>query len=645
MFDERESFFRSNRDVLAVAGLSILVLLIYAQTSGFQYINFDDNYYVYENPVVRSGLSWETVKWSFSAFYAGNWHPLTWLSLAADVSIWGVEPGRAHVVNVMFHLLNSVLAFVVFRQMTGRYWASLAIAALFAVHPAHVESVAWVAERKDVLSMLFWMLTMWSYLRWARSGEKAFSGWYLSTLACLALGLMAKPMLVTLPFVLLLCDIWPLNRAGQGKLNDYTKLAIEKIPFFVLSVISSIITITAQRSADAVATLQAIPLILRAENAILAYAKYVLTAFWPTKLAVWYPYNRELSLTEVAIAAVFLIAVTVFVTIQFSHRKYLLTGWLWFLITLVPVIGFVQVGGQSMADRYTYVPYLGLSIMVVFGAADIFEMLKLNKRVLIAGCAVSVAVLAYIAFAQTRKWQNDETLYRDTLAVTSGNYVIAQNLCGYLILEKRIDDAEEFCHASVDSAPNYYPAVNGIGMISFSRADYPKAEAEFLHAASLAPGIAGTYSNLALSQMLQGKTAEAEATLAKASGIADVGFSPTNFIPALRSLAVVYAGQNNYQKAFENLNRILFLTPDDLDARTSLAVALVKLGRYDEAQAQCEAIIHADPDNAQVHNIYGLVLVEKARPGTAIAEFEIAIRLKPDFEEAKQNLADAKAKK
>jgi len=642
MSEKKNTFLETNRDLFAIVALSFLVLMVYFQVASFQYINFDDNLYVYENSMVLSGLNWESIKWAFTTFQTGNWHPITWLSLELDVQFWGGLPGPHHIMNVMFHLFTGVLAYLVFERMTGRFLESFAIAALFLVHPTHVESVAWIAERKDVLCGVFWFASMWCYVRWCRAGAKPWTTYYVAALGLFAIGLLAKPMVITLPFVLVLCDIWPLRRSGNGKSKDYVRLLVEKWPFLLLSIASAVVTVIAQRSVGAVQSLDRLPIELRVENSIISYAKYVLMAFWPVKLAVWYPYERVINLGEVVAATAFILLITAICIWQFQNRKYLLVGWLWFLGTMVPVIGLVQVGAQAMADRYTYLPYFGLFMMVVFGVSEITDSLRLDRRILFTVASIVVVILASLSFIQAGKWSDNETLYRYTLAVTKDNYLIAQNLCGHLLTETRIDEAEQFCQASVDIQPDYYPAVNGMGMIHFGRGDYAKAELDFAKAVSISPRVAGSYSNLALSQMLQGKTAEAEATLERATKVGDTSYPPTMFIPALRNLAIAYSKQQNYQKAFENLTRILYLTPEDIDARMNLTFALIKLERFDEAQAHIESITRADPNNAQAHNYFGLVLLGKARNGSAAEQFEAALRLKPDFEEAKNNLKRAK---
>ncbi len=643
MTDNTNTFFERNRDVLAVAVLVLLVLVVYFQASSFQFINLDDQFYVYENPHVLAGLNWNTIKWSFTAFYAGNWHPLTWLSLAADVSIFGASAGMIHVMNVVFHLINTVLAYFVFYRMTGRYWPAVAIAALFAVHPAHVESVAWISERKDVLCTMFWLLAMWSYFLWYRSGSKLWTRYYFITLILFVLGLMSKPMIVTLPFVFLLCDIWPLGRLRSGK--DLGRMLLEKIPFFALSIASSIVTIMAQRTADAVRSLGDVSLSLRIENAVLSYAKYVLMAFFPARLAFWYPYQSNVDPLLVIAASIFLLCVTAFCVYQFKSRKYLFVGWTWFLGTLVPAIGLVQVGGQSHADRYTYFPYFGLFIVVVFGLVELFKMLRWNGRILAAAGVGGVCVLVGLAFVRTAYFADNETLFKQTLSVTSGNYLIAQNLCADLTDKNRLDEAEKYCQLSVNSRPDYFPAHSGLGTIRFLNKDFAGAEAEFARAVSVGQNIPGAYSNLAMAQLAQNKTAEAEKTLVTGSNKSPSGSTFQTFLPALRSLASTYAAEQNYPKASENLTRILQITPEEHVTQQSLAGVYLKLGRRDEAQQQIETVIKAQPSSAEAYNALGLVLLDKGQRADAIKAFERALQLRPGYAEAQGNLDHAKLAK
>ena len=638
MTSRQSLFLNSNRDALVIAGLAVLVFAIYGQTIGFQYINLDDNNYVYENRQVMSGINWDVIKWAFTSFHAGNWHPVTWVSLALDVQLFGAKPGMHHAVNVVLHFLNAVLAFWVFRRMTDAFWASAVVAAWFAVHPMHVESVAWITERKDLLSTLFWLLAIWFYVQWTDQGEQKSTVLYSASLGMFVLGLMSKPMIITLPFVLLLCDIWPLGRTGEPKAKNYVRLFVEKAPFFALSFFSALITLAAQRSVSAVESLSALPLGVRTQNAIVSYAGYFLSAFYPAGLAVWYPYDKDLNFAEVVGGALLLIAVTAICIWQFGRRKYLLVGWLWFIVTLLPVIGIIQVGGQAMADRYTYIPYFGLFLMVAFGVADLYPYLRLDKRLLAAGAGCSIAALAVAAYVQTGYWRNDETLYARTLAVTGNNFLIAQNYCHALMMQNRLDEAERLCNDSLDDRPNYFEALNTLGIISFKRGDYAAAEARFKSAVDSGKSHPLTYSNLALAQIVQGKPAEAEINLQKAVESSGPETSPTVFAETLSALVDSYLTQGNYERAVPNLKRLRFLQPSNGAVRLKLVEALIKLRQYPEAEAEAENILKADQNNAAAWNSLGLILLGTGDRKGAQEAFQKAVALRPEYEQAKENL-------
>jgi tetratricopeptide (TPR) repeat protein len=664
------NFFKTNRELIVFTVLSLLVLAIYWQTTNFGFINLDDNQYVYENPAVRSGLSWESVKWALVAFHSANWHPLTWISHILDTRFFGLNAGGHHATNIIFHLINSSLAFAVFRKMTGCFWKSALVAALFAVHPAHVESVAWVSERKDVLSTMFWLLTMFAYIRYAevssprsqdpgetglnddetpgeKNDEEKVGTWdlrlgsklYVLTLVLFALGLMAKPMLVTLPFVLLLMDFWSLERLKT--LKDLPALLIEKIPFFVLSAVSAYLTILAQRTVGAVETLEFLPFGTRALNAVLAYAKYIVMLFYPSELALWYPYDRSFPAWQIGGAVFLLLGMTAFCLWQIRRRKYLLMGWLWFLGTLVPVIGIVQVGSQSLADRYTYIPYFGLFIMLVWGIGDLLK----SKKAFFAVFAVAIIVFAGLSFRQTSFWKNNETLYRHTLTVTKDNFLISHNLCYTLTLENRLDEAEPLCRTSIALNPNFFEAHNTLGILQLKRGQNSEAEQSFQEVVRLAPGYALANANLSVAQALLGKPVEAEASLEKAVRLSGNSVPPEVWINALNDLAIAYTAQGNYEKAAENLARILAIDFNNAPARGNLALTFYRLKRYDEAQKLIESAIQLNPNEAVAYNIYGLIMLEQNRLTEAAGLFEKALQIKPDFTEAKENLKKAKGEK
>lgn len=623
------------------AVLVILIIAIYGQTISFDFINLDDNRYVYENPAVKAGLMWETVKWAFWAFHSANWHPLTWLSHMLDVKIFGLNAGGHHAVNVIFHLINSVLAFTVFRKMTGGLWQSAILAALFAVHPAHVESVAWISERKDVLSTCFWFLTMFAYLRWNEEGSKLKSPYYFATILLFALGLMSKPMLTTLPFVLLLCDFWPLDRL-KFEWKSIRQLVIEKIPLFALSAVSGYITVLAQRSGGAFESLDYLPLGTRFVNAIVAYAKYVATLFYTTDLAVWYPYDRDLDPLQITAAVLLLAAISALCIWQMHSQKYLLMGWLWFIGTLVPVIGIVQVGSQSMADRYTYVPFFGLFVMLIWGVSDLFKKFAIDQKITLALFGVAILIFSVVSYGQTSFWSNNETLYKHTLAVTKDNYLISHNLCYTLTFENRFDEAESYCRDALRVMPDYSNVFNTLGILELKRGRLAESEQNFSEVLRLTPENALGYANIAVVQSLQGKPEEAEVNLEKAVRLSGNSVSAHSWINSLNDVAYAYTKKNDHEKASVNFARILRIDPNNLPARANLAFALSKLDRNEEALKLIETVVQIDPNNAVGYNIYGLILLGQNRNADATDKFEKALELKPDFAEAAENLKQAR---
>ncbi|HQU85514.1 MAG TPA: tetratricopeptide repeat protein [Pyrinomonadaceae bacterium] len=678
MSENKSNFFQANRQLIVYSMLFVLVMVIYFQAIGFKFINLDDNLYIFNNLIALSGLNKASVKWAFTEFYAANWHPITWISHFIDVELYGQNPGGHHATNIVFHLLNSILAFTVFKKMTKSFWKSAIVAALFAVHPTHVESVAWVAERKDVLSTMFWLLSMFVYLKYAESREDEKVGrsdgaterrsddendesqiesesvapsrrrfvssplfLLLSLSIVFALGLMSKPMLVTLPFVFLLMDFWALERLKT--LKDLPFLIVEKIPLFILTAISSYVTYIAQHSAGSVESLDYLPLSIRVINTFYSYASYTGMLFYPVNLGVWYPYNRDFSTFQIAMAIGFFVLMTALCLWQMRSRKYLLMGWLWFLGTLVPVIGLVQVGAQPLADRYTCIPFFGLFIMLVWGVSDLFEYFGIDKKFYLALFAVFIVILTVIAAKQTSYWQDNEILYKHTLAVTKKNFLIAHNLCHHLTFEERMDEAEPFCRQAIEDNATYFEAYNTYGILKLKQKDFVEAEKNFKECLRLEPNYALAYSNLAVAQIMQDKPEEAEQSLQKAATLPS-SISPEIFANVLRDLAASYAKKDNFEKTVENLIRLLNLTPNNTDERTKLALALFTLKRYDEALTQADEVIRQKPDQAEIYNIKGLILMQKNQKTQAAEQFQKAIQLKPDFPEAQMNLIKAKDK-
>ncbi len=432
--------------------LAVLTCIVFGQTLWHDFINYDDPRYVYENTNITSGVNTAGVAWAFTHIHAENWHPLTTISHMLDCQLYGLKAGGHHFTNVLLHTTAAILLFLALQCMTGALWRSAFVAAVFAIHPLRVESVAWVAERKDVLSGVFLMLTLLAYVRYVRAPS---IGRYLAVAVAFALGLMSKPMLVTLPFVLLLLDYWPLGRIrGQKKVLT---LILEKIPLIVLSAVSSVVTFLVQRGA--VGWTDQLPILARIKNAVVTYVVYIGQMLWPVKLAVFYPHpENRLPVSEIILAFAILIAATAAAFVLRKKGPYLVSGWLWYLGMLVPVIGLVQVGWQGHADRYTYLPQIGLYVLLTWAVADLTARWRHQREILNVSAAVVISVLGWSAWIQTSYWRDSETLFTHALAVTSNNDVAENNL-GIVFLRKgNLDEAISLLQAAVDLRPENSPA-------------------------------------------------------------------------------------------------------------------------------------------------------------------------------------------
>jgi protein O-mannosyl-transferase len=565
-------------------------LIVYASVRHHDFVNFDDDDYVTANPVVLRGLTWHGVAWAFTTEHAVNWHPLTWLSHMLDVQLYGLDAGAHHLTNLLFHIGNTLLLFGLLHRMTGALGRSAFVAGLFAVHPLHVESVAWVAERKDVLSTLFWMLTLWAYIEYVKRPDLRQSSRrrYAAVLLFFALGLMAKQMLVTLPLVLLLLDFWPLGRVGIGPnpaggwapardgWATAGRLVWEKLPLLALAAASSIATFVIHQRGGAVIILSAIPLQLRIENALVSYVVYIGKMLWPAGLAVLYPYPQSLSAWSVAVAFVTLTGISVAVIWAAPRRPYLPVGWFWYLGTLVPVIGLIQVGDQAIADRYTYIPLIGLFIIVAWGAPDLLVRWPLRRVVLpkialpAAACLVILAC-AITARGQLEYWEDSTTLWTHTLAVTTRNNIAHNNL-----------------------------------------------------GATLAD---------------QGKTDEAIAHYSEALRI------KSDYADAHNNLGVALADQGKLDEAIAHYSEALRIKPGYSDAHSNLGIALADQGNLDEAIAQFTEALRINPDSAKAHNNLGVALASQGKLDEAIAQFTEALQVKPDYADARNNLELALARR
>ena len=475
---------------------------VYWPVQDYDFVNYDDNNYVYKNSHVQNGVTAKSIIWAFTTIHASNWHPLTWLSHMVDCQFFGLNAGLHHLTNLVFHIINTLLLLFIFQKMTGNFWQSSFVAGLFALHPMHVESVAWISERKNVLSTFFWMLTIWSYIGWVKY-SKAFR--YISSLAFFTLGLMAKPMLVTLPFVLILLDYWPLGRV-KNALSNHTgnrywrfllKLIWEKVPFFIITAVSSGVTFYAQKHNGAVKSLTALPLVDRGANAIIAYIAYIVKMIFPFRLAVLYPYPKTLPWLEVAGASLILVFITLFAVKAIKKAPYFITGWLWYVGTLVPVIGLVQVGQQSMADRYAYIPFIGLFIIIAWGG---HEMIKAWPKKKVWLTVILIALFSGLTLStqkQIKYWRNSVTLFTHTLEVTTNNSLPHNNLGVALKNQGDIAAAIEHYQQALRIKPDLAEAHNNLGVALKDQGDIAAAIEHYQQALRIKPDYEKAHNNLA----------------------------------------------------------------------------------------------------------------------------------------------------
>lgn len=595
------------RELLVCLALVVVNASIYWQVSSHQFIDLDDDVYVSKNPMVQAGLSLTGVQWAFTTFHAANWHPLTWLSHMLDVQIFGLQPGGAHLTNLWLHMLSSVLAFLMFRRTTGALWRSAMVAALFAVHPLHVESVAWLAERKDVLSTVFWLLTMWAYVRSTQTAAKR--RWPARVFLFMALGLMAKPMLVTVPFVLLLMDYWPLGRLrwkssdGFGRLlPSALPLVKEKLPLFVLSMASGVVTFIAQQSGGAVQQLQNVPLSYRLPNAAIACASYLVSLFWPRNLAVYYPFPPAGHPLWLGLAALLLLAgVSAFVWRFAGGASYLVAGWLWYLGTLVPVIGLIQVGGQAMADRYTYVPYFGVFVMIVWGASDLLARFRVQRPAVTGLVLTVLIVLSLLSWRQVWLWRDSTTLFEHALSVTRDNAVIEYDLGIALGQQGRSGEAAAHFAEAVRVWPEFNDALFNMGVALAAQGRLDEALSYYARALKVRPDSAKVQLNIGSTLAQQGKLDE----------------------------------------SLPYLNEALRLEPDSAQAHTNVGLILLRQGRAQEALSHLQRAVQLDPHSPEAENNLGLALLVEGKGRDAEEHFSSALRLNPGYAAARDNLRRA----
>ncbi len=625
-----------------LVGLAVITLAAFEPVRINAFVNYDDDRYVTDNIHVQRGLNWESVVWAFSSTHASNWHPLTWLSHMADCELFGLNPTGHHINSLVLHVINVLLLFWVCKRMTGALGASAFVAAVFALHPLRVESVAWVAERKDVLSAFFWMLTMFFYVRYV---ERPGVGRYLLVFSAFSLGLMAKPMLITLPFVLVLLDYWPLRRLragteksragpvksrsvkGAGGALSLGRLIAEKIPLLAVAVVSATVTYLVQQGTGAMQAAQTWPLNVRIANALVSYVRYITKMFCPINLAVLYPHPGERLAAWQPILCLLILAGISWVIIAKRRRApYAAVGWLWYLVTLLPVIGIVQVGTQAMADRYTYLPSIGIAVIVAWGAGELLGKWRYHKPVLAAAAVTVIVPLLLSTRAQLRHWRNSVSLCRHSLAVTENNYTMHSNLGNALESVGKLDEAAGHYRDALQINPDYANAHNNLGVVLQKRGNTDAAIRSYYTAIRIDPEYARAHNNLGIALRAQGnldnaalhfrKALEAQADYAEAySNLGTVLFAQAKpdeatscfqqalaadagHAPAHYNLGRVFQGQGKLQEAEEHYRQAVRLQPDYLNAHNNLGTALASQGKFEEAIKYFRRALEIDPNMA-----------------------------------------------
>ena len=678
----------SNPWFVALA-LAMGTLVVYAPVLWCDFVGYDDTVYVTENWHVLGGLTWGQVDWAFAKLAAGFWHPLTWLSHMLDVQLYGLRPWGHHLTNLLLHTGSTVVLFLLLRRMTGFLWRSALVAALFALHPLHVESVAWVAERKDVLGAFFGFVSLWFYTSYAQASSGRAAGArvnYALSLLFFVCSLASKATLVTLPLLMLALDYWPLQRVRSAecgarsggtpepsrRMSGWGWLALEKAPFLALSLASGLITIAAEKSIGAVATKGGIPLVMRASNAAVSCIRYLGQTVWPVNMAVFYPYPKALSLWLVGAAALLLIAVTVWVGLQARRRAYLAVGWLWYLVILLPVTGLIQVGSHSRADRYTYVPLIGIFLMVVWGISELFARRRTAKALPALIAAGVLLACGWRTVDQLRYWRNAETLFSHALAVTKDNY-LAYNNVGYYLMHKygRLDEAMECFRRAIKLYPDEVEALGNMGFALAAKGQAAEAIKYYEAALRTNPGHAPTRNNLGNVLSNLGRADEAiqqyqlalksEPEYAEAHNNLGIAFAQTgrfdealaefraairfkpNYAIAHNGLANVFALRGQFQEAVPEYEEALRLDPAYAEAQNGLGYALAGMDRFDQAVPHYQEALRLTAGYAPAHYNLGCALAKLGRRQEAIAQINEALRLQPDYPQASQKLKELSA--
>jgi protein O-mannosyl-transferase len=670
-------FEKKTIKILICLFLLVSTFTVYSQIQDHDFINFDDPLYVIENLKLKDGLTLESVIWAFTTSRDGNWFPITWISHLLDYQFFGLNPEGHHLTNLLLHIANALILFFVFVRITGTLWQSGFVAALFALHPFNIESVAWVSERKNVLSTFFWMLTLWTYTYYAR---KPVVKRYLLVALCFVLGLMSKPMLVTLPFVLLLLDYWPLERLKIANKNDtvpaknqvtFYRLILEKLPLLFFSVGSCFATYIIQKSAGAVYSPDLLPLQTRIVNALVSYIKYLEMMVWPEKLAILYPHSMPaLPIWKGLVCAVVLVIITIAVMQRVHRKPYLAVGWFWYLGTLVPVIGVVQVGVQAMADRYAYVPLIGIFIMVAWGIPELLAKWRQKEKVLIILVGLYIPTLMAVTWNQVSHWKNSITIFEHAIRVSDSkhpDFAVTHTLLGNALRSKGLteeaishyrtaiklkpsysmaydnlgnalrskgltEEAISLHKTTIKLNPNYSGAYNNLGNALRSKGLTEEAISHYKTAIKLDPNYSGAYNNLGNALQSKGLTEEAISLYKTA-----IKLNPY-IASAHYTLGIFLSKEGNTEEAISHYKTAIKLKPDHVGAHHNLGLDLYKERKIEEAIFYLKNAIRLKPDNAKAHNDLGNATLAKGKTREAISHYKTAIRIQPDYAYAYNNL-------
>jgi tetratricopeptide (TPR) repeat protein len=624
--------------------LALATLVVYWQVWRHEFINFDDNLYVYNNSQVKAGLKGEGLVWAFTTPHAYNWHPVTWISHMLDCQLYRLNPGAHHFTNVLFHTANALLLLLLLARITGNFWSSVFVAALFALHPLHVESVAWLSERKDVLSTFFWMLTTLAYVRYV---EHTSVMRYLTMLVLFAFGLMAKQMLVTLPFVLLLLDYWPLKRltfekhssahSGPGVASvGIRQCILEKLPLLLLSALAAVIVFRIQQSSVVMKSITEYSLLCRAGNALVAYTVYVGKMLWPRHLAIMYPHpGYNLPLWQVAASGSLLAAITAAAIWKIRARPYLAVGWLWYLGTLVPVIGLVQVGLQANADRYTYIPLIGIFIIIAWGVPDLLARLHYRRLILSLSATIFLLVLGLLTWRQVRHWRDSATLYRHAAAVVPNNRWAYHRLAQTLLSQGKADQAIANFTRALQIKPDYLEPRCQLARVLTDHGKLGEALQHYTRALQFNSGFGPAHSGMADVLIKQRKPEQAAFHYRQA-----LRTQPDN-AGLHNSLGMALAIQGQRDEAIIRFKKALQLNPDHHQAHANLGAALAEQGKFDDALLHLNEALRINPRSSKALTNIGVLFFQQGKVEEAVASFKRALQIEPNDAQARRYLTIA----